>query len=229
MNVNKQLDLAQFAHDAHALAYSSRTVQTIAMLITVAGVLSAARMREIQPSLMAIEILTALLALCVLGCALNISRRPDLSLNASLRALAESPAFRQTITHADSRLQRIRRNVQTLLLHGCVLLDSFVWSRIATSGPSGLRVEHLHALTTLVESWHKNRSLRGVIDALAAQLFACVDGSPLRRFIEQLRASITPRRVRAAAGHLLPLATQNAPTLGCGSSLAEPASLNLRC
>jgi hypothetical protein len=216
--------LARLVHEART--NGSRTVQTLALLVTIASVLMAASMRAAVSEKLVIE-LFMLLPMCgVLIYALDISQRLDMRLNVSLRALAETPAVRRTLQQADTRLQRIRRDARALFVYGCVLLDSFAWSRVAPLTPLSLRVEHLHELVGLVDLWWRNRRLGGDIDALAAQLLAGIDALWLRNLIDLLSAAVTPQRARATSGVLLALPTRPAP--GCPAQAVTPA-LNRLC
>lgn len=216
--------ITHLVHDARA--HGSRTVQTVVLLVTVACVLLAASMQDALSEHLLAELLLLLPIAGVLTYALGVCQRIDMRLNAPLRELAESPAFQQALLQADTRLQRVRGDVRALLLQGCILLDSFVWSRIALPTPLSLRIEHLHALLALIEGWRRSCSLSGVVDALAAQLLSGIDAKPLRRLLEQLAAAITPRRARTSSGVLLSLPALPAP--GCLAQAVLPA-LNRLC
>ena len=216
--------LARLVHEART--NGSCTVQTLALLVTIASVLMAASMREVVSEKLVLELFMLLPIFGVLIYALDVSQRLDMRLNVSLRTLAETPAFRATLQQADTRLQRIRRDARALFVYGCVLLDSFVWSRIALPTPLSLRVEHLHEVVGLIDLWWRNRRLSGVIDALAAQLLAGIDALWLRNLIDLLSAAVTPQRARATSGVLLALPARPAP--GCPAQAVTPA-LNRLC
>jgi len=216
--------LSRLVHDAQAR--SSRTVQTIAVLVAVAGVLTAAAIRSAIADRLLGEILLLLPIVGLLCCALGLAQHLDLRLNLTWCALTEMPAFRQALRQADTRLQRFRRDVRTLFMHSFILLDSFVWSRVSLPTPLSVRLEHIAALADLIDAWLRNRSLHGVVDALAVQLLSGIDARPLLRLIAQLRASVTPQRARTSTGVALPL--PRGTTLTHRAPAAAPTP-NLRC
>jgi len=205
--------LTRLAHDARAAG--SRTVQTAAVLIVVACVLLADSVRIAVAEQLLLELLLLLPMAGVLCYALGVMRQPDVRLTASLRELIEKPTFQRTLHLADSRLQRARRHLRALAMHACILLDSYLWSRAAVPTSSSVRIEHLNALFALVETWLHNRSLSGVIDALAAYLLGSID---------QLHAALSPRRLRTAytATLIIPrplLCAQPAPADAPGANM----------
>lgn len=215
---------SRLAHDARAAG--SRTVQTAAVLVAVACVLLIDSFRVAIAEQLLLELLLLLPMAGVLCYALGVMRQPDVRITGSLRELFETPAFRRTLHLADTRLQRARRHLRTLAMHACVLLDSYVWSRAALPSPLSVRIEHLNALFALIETWLHNRSLSGVIDALAVHLLGSIDARPLHRLIDQLRAALSPRRVRAShtVTLLVPLLLLCAPHSPTGA-----LELNLLC
>jgi hypothetical protein len=216
--------LTHLAHDARTAG--SRAVQTAAVLISIACVLLADSVRIAIAERLLLELLLLLPMAVVLCYALGVVRMPDVRIAVSLRELVEMPAVLETLHLADSRLQRARRDLRTLAMHACVLLDSYVWSRAALPTPLGVRIEHLNAMFSLVDAWLRNRSLSGVIDALAAHLLCVIDARPLRRLIDQLRAAITLRRIRAAGTTTQIIATDAVARAG---ARRRAAPLNLRC
>lgn len=221
-----RIDITQLVNEARALAHNSRTVQAAAMLAAVAALLTIARLRDLLPTLDLVEVPALLLAPCVLFLALLLAGRLNLSLNVPLAELAELPAFRKTRTDAESLLKRVDLFVHTLAVQACVLIDSFVWNKIAVAEPTGLLAAHSQRIALLIALWRSNWRLPRVIETLEAHLRSLIDGRSLRDLIERLSSWFVLPAQHAGPSQLTTLAPDPTPQR---AALNQPLSINLRC
>jgi hypothetical protein len=220
------IDITQLVNEARALANNGRTVQAVAVLAAVAALLTVARLRDMLPTLGILEVPAFLLVPCVLFLALLLASRLNLSLNVPLAELAELPAFRKTRTQAESLLQRVDLFVHTMAVQACVLIDSFVWNKIAVAEPTGLLAAHTQRITLLFALWRSSWRLPRVIETLEAHLRSLIDGRSLRELLERLASWIVLPGQCAGPGELRTLAPDPTPER---AALHQPLSINLLC